>query len=159
VCDPGETPCACALDCGVATPGEYACSDGIDNDCDGAIDCADAECAAPLPAPPSGSPDLAAEWTETGVRLSWSALSGTTGYDVVRGDLDLLASGAGLETSTLDCVADDLQQAATLVPPEAGNRWFLVRGVACAGPGSYDSGGAGQTSSRDPAIAAAGGCP
>lgn len=45
-CSPGENPCNCPADCGAVgaeTPGA-ACSDGIDNDCDGDIDCADVGC-------------------------------------------------------------------------------------------------------------------
>jgi len=43
----GETPCTCPLDCGQPSAGESGlCTDGIDNDCDGAVDCADSDCAA-----------------------------------------------------------------------------------------------------------------
>jgi len=41
-CDAGEDSCACAADCG--SPGPEQCGDGQDNDCDGAVDCADADC-------------------------------------------------------------------------------------------------------------------
>jgi subtilisin family serine protease len=41
-CDPGETSCNCPQDCG--SPPAEVCNDGIDNDCDGFIDCADANC-------------------------------------------------------------------------------------------------------------------
>ncbi len=44
-CDPGETPCNCPQDCGAAPATETNCSDGIDNDCDGFVDCADPNCA------------------------------------------------------------------------------------------------------------------
>ncbi len=46
-CDPGESSCSCAADCGAAPAAEFAdltCSDGLDNDCDGVADCADADC-------------------------------------------------------------------------------------------------------------------
>lgn len=42
VCDPGESCSNCALDC--AQPPEI-CSDGIDNDCNGLVDCSDPFCA------------------------------------------------------------------------------------------------------------------
>jgi len=42
-CDPGETPCNCPQDCG--PPPAEICNDGVDNDCDGFIDCADGNCA------------------------------------------------------------------------------------------------------------------
>jgi hypothetical protein len=43
----GETPCNCPGDCGPAgSESPYvSCTDGVDNDCDGAIDCDDADCA------------------------------------------------------------------------------------------------------------------
>jgi hypothetical protein len=47
LCAPGENPCNCPADCGpyaFEVPGPL-CSDGIDNDCDGDIDCDDPGCA------------------------------------------------------------------------------------------------------------------
>ena len=45
-CDAGEDSCGCPSDCGAPPANESAlCSDGIDNDCDGDIDAADADCA------------------------------------------------------------------------------------------------------------------
>jgi hypothetical protein len=53
-CNPGETSCNCAGDCGAAPASETSCSGGIDEDCDGATDCADADCnASPACAPTS----------------------------------------------------------------------------------------------------------
>ena len=43
ICDAGENPCTCSADCGRPIF-ESRCSDGIDNDCDGLIDCSDPEC-------------------------------------------------------------------------------------------------------------------
>jgi subtilisin-like proprotein convertase family protein len=41
-CDPGENSCTCSVDCGSPPATEDGrCADGVDNDCDGAIDCAD----------------------------------------------------------------------------------------------------------------------
>jgi hypothetical protein len=55
-CDPGETPCNCPADCGAPAASEGVCDDLIDDDCDGPIDCSDADCSADpvcesLPAP------------------------------------------------------------------------------------------------------------
>jgi hypothetical protein len=44
-CDAGEDPCSCPDDCGAPSPTETYCSDGVDNDCDGDVDCDDADCA------------------------------------------------------------------------------------------------------------------
>jgi leucyl aminopeptidase len=48
ICDLGEDSCSCSLDCGlppsVEEPG-VSCADGIDNDCDGLVDCSDNDCA------------------------------------------------------------------------------------------------------------------
>jgi hypothetical protein len=41
VCDPGEDECNCAADCGSPTTSEADCTDGIDDDCDGLVDCDD----------------------------------------------------------------------------------------------------------------------
>jgi hypothetical protein len=41
-CDPGEE-CNCSEDCDPPGP-ETICDDGIDNDCDGSIDCGDSDC-------------------------------------------------------------------------------------------------------------------
>lgn len=45
VCEPGvEDSCICPADCGPPPSTELVCTDGIDNDCDGQIDCADRDC-------------------------------------------------------------------------------------------------------------------
>lgn len=46
-CDAGENRCTCSADCGAPPASEASaglCADGIDNDCDGAPDCADSDC-------------------------------------------------------------------------------------------------------------------
>jgi hypothetical protein len=46
------------------------------------------------------------------------------------------------------------------LPPPGGGFWYLVRGLSCGGPGTYDSGAASQIGSRDAEIAAsANACP
>jgi len=44
VCDPGEDPCSCSADCGPVPASESTCNDGVDNDCDGGVDCGDLDC-------------------------------------------------------------------------------------------------------------------
>lgn len=44
ICSPGEDRCGCPSDCG--SPGPEICDNGIDDDCDGSIDCGDSDCAA-----------------------------------------------------------------------------------------------------------------
>lgn len=41
-CEGNETPCNCSTDCGPSTTEN--CNDGIDNDCDGVVDCYDSDC-------------------------------------------------------------------------------------------------------------------
>lgn len=44
-CDVIETPCTCSIDCGAPPMTEVgACTDGLNNDCDGLTDCADPDC-------------------------------------------------------------------------------------------------------------------
>jgi lysophospholipase L1-like esterase len=43
-CNGVEDQCTCPVDCGDPA-GEAICSDGIDNDCDGEVDCEDTDCA------------------------------------------------------------------------------------------------------------------
>jgi len=43
-CDPGEDSLNCGLDCGSCDFMELTCGDGLDNDCDGDIDCNDSDC-------------------------------------------------------------------------------------------------------------------
>jgi hypothetical protein len=46
VCDPGEDLCLCATDCGAPPASELLCTDDVDDDCDGSVDCADSDCGA-----------------------------------------------------------------------------------------------------------------
>ncbi len=161
--DPGVSRVTCASpagwvanagDCNDAYssvyPGAPEVCNGVDDDCDTAIDDG-------IPVP-SGSPTLT-EWRGAGTSagLSWTPIPGATGYDVVIGDLGLLHASMGdfassttgcLENSDTDLYAED----PGVVPPGSGS-WHVVRAVnACAGNGSYDDGT--QQGSRDAEIAA-----
>lgn len=43
-CDAGENSCICPEDCGEPPANETECTDGLDDDCDGLIDCVDNDC-------------------------------------------------------------------------------------------------------------------
>lgn len=116
----------------------------------------------PLAAPPAGSPELflsgGAEPT-----LDWTAIPGATAFDVVRGDLPaLLDAGGDFSVASIECVSrkqDGLALAnrkTAELPLPGGAFFFLVRGANCAGPGTYDDGGAGLSDHRDAGIAASG---
>jgi len=90
--------------------------------------------------------------------LSWSALPGGLGYDVVRGDLSTLAiSGGDFTLAMIDCLADDLATTAIddpEVPPAGEGFWYLLRPELEGGAGTYDLAVPSQQGSRDAEIAA-----
>ncbi|RJP36644.1 MAG: hypothetical protein C4547_07045 [Phycisphaerales bacterium] len=45
VCEGAEDACNCAIDCDSPPNSETNCTDGLDNDCDGSVDCDDGDCA------------------------------------------------------------------------------------------------------------------
>jgi hypothetical protein len=114
--------------------------------------------------PPAGSATIAESKSGASAILSWSAMAGAIAYDVVRGSLGALRSTAGDFTqATGSCLADDRPETTrtcTATPAPGDGLWYLVRGVSCGGPGSYDEGSPAQQGSRDAEIgAAAGACP
>lgn len=125
--------------------------DGIDNDCDDIAD--------NLPAP-SSVPVLALSQPVTGTaRLAWIYDGGdANGFDLLRGDLDLLLGSAGdFAAGVHTCVADDIAAPTvddTALPASGAGFWYLLRPVNCAVHGSYDSAGASQVGARDAELAA-----
>ncbi|MCZ6695488.1 MAG: PKD domain-containing protein, partial [Acidobacteria bacterium] len=96
--------------------------------------------------------------------ISWGAVT-ATGYDLLQGDLNLLSStGGDFTAAILTCLEDgdsDLSAIDPGTPPPGAGIFYLVRGTSlCDEPGTYESGGAGQTGSRDAEIqAASAACP
>jgi len=65
ICDAGENSCNCPQDCGAPPSHEVpgsTCGDGIDNDCDKATDCVDADCATDAAACPNGQIPAVSDW-------------------------------------------------------------------------------------------------
>jgi hypothetical protein len=108
--------------------------------------------------PPTAGSTINSSKQPGGTLVSWTAVSGATAYDVVRGALDSLRnSGGNFASATQSCLAND--QAATSVldagtPPVNGGFWYLVRGLNCGGAGSYNDAGGAPTGIRDTGIAA-----
>jgi hypothetical protein len=152
--DDGDGLSECAGDCNDAHagiwPGAAEVCDGLDNDCNGAVDDA---------APPTGTPLLAVDATPAGATLlTWTAVGQATAYDSARGDLSTLTtSGGDFSAAAQACLANDVGGASLEVadmPAMGSGFWYLVRAVNCSGHGTYDSGGSGQVGSRDPGLAA-----
>ncbi|HKQ97257.1 MAG TPA: PQQ-dependent sugar dehydrogenase [Candidatus Polarisedimenticolia bacterium] len=143
------TPLSFTANYAVCVAAETTC-DGLDNDCDGAVDDV-----APPPTPSPLSIDAAA--------VSWSAIAGASAYDVVRGHLTSPGVNPFSAAGTDACIAPataSTSVAFSANPPLGTAWWFVTRSRNCGGPGTYDSGGPGQSGSRDAGIAASGaGCP
>lgn len=61
-CGPGETPCNCPTDCGAPPSTETDCGNALDEDCDGLIDCVDADCAGDITNCPNGQVPAVSDW-------------------------------------------------------------------------------------------------
>jgi hypothetical protein len=110
----------------------------------------------PPEVPPSGVPSLVVEGSGGATTLTWWPLEEASAYDVVRGGLNALRdSGGDFGASVNSCIADDTEVTSAEdaeVPASGDGFWYLVRGVNCVGPGSYDTGEPSQSGSRDPGI-------
>ena len=135
-------------------PSAETCNNGIDEDCDGTVD-------DPIP---TGTPNVVLSRLAGGVaRLTWTAVSGATGYDVARGSMQVLRSSNGdFTAATNACLGNNLGTT-TFDDPQAlapgQGYWYVLRATSC-GSASYNSGSARQVGSRDAEIAASGSaCP
>ncbi len=124
--------------------------DGTDNDCDGTVDTD-----APLP---SAAPEVYMAQAGALTDLMWSPVAESSSYDVVRIDLGmLLATNGDYARATVGCDADDYAGTSIVVNdplPPGGAFMYLVRGVNCAGNGTYDSESSSQHAARDAMIGA-----
>jgi hypothetical protein len=130
-------------------PGASEACDGLDNDCNEAID----DVAFPV------SPSVVGELRfQTDDDLTWSRSSEQRAFDVVRGNLATLRNSAGNFTSSLEaCIEDGALENSSIDigAPGSGVKWYyLVRAVGCAANGSYDENSPSQQGTRDPEIAA-----
>ena len=102
--------------------------------------------------------DLTVTPQDEHVAITWTGAAGASAYDVIRGDLDLLALGGGdFGASVLICLADGAGMAPIeddADPPPGGTFYYLVRAQeACGFAGTWDSGDPQQANPRDPGIA------
>jgi hypothetical protein len=137
-------------------PGNPEVCDGKDNNCLGGIDDGFAA--------PTGRTVETTKKTGTSMDLIWEAIAGADRYDIVRGDIEKLASTLGdYKHATLVCLANDLASKSVTdaaVPAVGDGFWYLVRPVNCNAAGSYDEGSHSQIGLRDLEIASSGvACP
>jgi hypothetical protein len=168
ICDPMESTCQCAADCGLPPAQELFCDDGVDEDCDGDIDCADLDCCddAACTTGIDGDGDGVADcdcddgnnqaWAlpgeaqslvfgADGTSLSWQAPAEFGGesvtYDLLRSpDRDFVSLGQCLTLP--DPAVPSGSDSDT--PPSGILFYYLVRAVnGCPEPGTLGTDGAG----------------
>ena len=96
----------------------------------------------------------------SGTVLSWTSADAASGYDLSRGDLNILLSSLGdFALATQECLSNDQPERAfdySDAPGPGEGWWFLVRPVTPLSHGTYDSEGVSQIGGRDAEIAASG---
>lgn len=147
----GDGYSVCAGDCNDVSasvhPGALELCNGIDDDCNAAVD----DAVAPTSVSVIG---LAQQFGDT--HVTWAQVTGATGYDVVRGQLSALrGSDAHFASATDTCLADNASTNDVVDSsfPAAGDGfWYLVRPTNCGGAGSFDGAGSHQAGPRDQGI-------
>jgi hypothetical protein len=96
--------------------------------------------------------------------IEWTALPGAQDYDLVRGDLGALRATQGnFAATSAVCGENDSRDTRSFAPqlPATGGLYWIVRAATFScGYGTWDSGTARQSGSRDTEIGGAGGtCP
>lgn len=151
----GDGVSLCQGDCGYTQstvfPGAPELCDTLDNDCNGRVD------DPPRPGRVNGL--TLNRWAGDSLRLTWDAVAGADGYDIVKGSPEqLLATGGSFAAATSACLAGHLGTTGVIdLPFDDGgsNAWYLVRAENCGGPGTFDMPNPGQAAPRDAQIAAA----
>ena len=127
--DPYQTKICCKAQCSVST--ETNCADGVDNDCDGATDCADSDCAGSITGTvknqqdqPVLSADVSAKKDLTTINSATTGQQGTYSINSINcGTYNLIASHPDYAPQT---------QILTLAPKQQFTKNFsLVLGTSC----------------------------
>jgi len=110
-------------------PGAAEACNNVDDDCDGIVD------DVPWPA---GSPTLQVGRLGGAAWLSWTAVSGASAYDAVRGRLEALHAEYGaFAVATDTCLLNESPQRSVSdasTPPPGDGFWYLVRPSAAGEP-------------------------
>jgi endo-1,4-beta-D-glucanase Y len=126
-CGSAEDSCTCAADCGAAPSQEQSCSDGLDDDCDLDVDCADSDCAGDAACQVCGDASCGAGEDQCSCAADCGAppSAETSCTDGISDDCD-----ADVDCDDADCASDPACQAPTC----GGNK------AACSSPDDCCSG-------------------